>query len=109
MCCVNVVNVRERFPILVQNVGANPLVLCPSLDWLPRLLFAAHYAFHVANMALADPEGQVSAGVHQTVGPCDVTALDLAGQERQVYLCAQNFQEVRIPSSGENIHTPFSS
>ncbi len=28
------------------------------------------------------------------VGPCDVTALDLAGQERQVYLCAENFTEV---------------
>ena len=35
----------------------------------------------------------VSTGVHQTVGPCDQKALDLAGQERQVYLCPETHTE----------------
>ena len=32
-------------------------------------------------------------GVHQEVGPCDVKGVDLAGQERQVYLCPKDLDE----------------
>jgi len=32
---------------------------------------------------------QVSRYSFQTVGPCDVRAVDLAGHERQVYLCKE--------------------
>jgi hypothetical protein len=72
----------------VKNGLESFVVLVPSADSLPRLAITLYFVYLVANMAFASPENSVSTGVHQTVGPCSVTDLDLAGHARQVYLCA---------------------
>ena len=64
------------------------LLTTRSFDTLLSRSLALYFAFLALNMVVARPETHVSTGVHQTVGPCDVRALDLARQERQVYLCA---------------------
>ncbi len=63
------------------------------MDSLPRIAISLYFLYLLANMAVGVPEAHVTTGVHQTVGPCNVTALDLAGLERQVYLCPQTHDE----------------
>ena len=48
---------------------------------------AMYFIYLLLNMVLGSPEDHISAGVHQTVGPCDVFDKDISGHERQVYLC----------------------
>ncbi len=59
-----------------------PFVSRPSLDWLPRLLLLTHYAFHLINMIVSDPQAHVSTGVHQTV-----SNLNFFSHELQEYFC----------------------
>lgn len=61
-----------------------------------RVLLAGvvvHFAALVAIGALFDPATHISTGVHQTYGPCDVEARDIAGFTRRVYVCAEDFDE----------------
>jgi len=39
------------------------------------------------------PEGHVSTGIHQPVGPCHVEATDITGLTRDVFLCSSDFDE----------------
>ena len=56
-------------------------------DTLASTFMTLYFAYLLANMLIGVPENHVSTGVHQTVGPCNVTDLDLAGHERQVGSC----------------------
>ena len=49
-----------------------------------KTFLTLYFLYLVANMLIGVPENHVSAGVHQTVGPCNVTDVDLAGHSRQV-------------------------
>lgn len=39
------------------------------------------------------PESHVSTGIHQTLGPCGVEAVDFAGHLREEYVCLSNHNE----------------
>ena len=56
----------------------------PGADSLAGTFVTLYFVYLSANMLLGVPESHVSTGVHQTVGPCNVTDIDLAGHERQV-------------------------
>lgn len=58
-----------------------------------RFLITLYFIFFVVNMSVAVPENHMSTGVHQTVGECNEYATDMAGHQRQVYLCQENFEE----------------
>lgn len=64
-----------------------------SGDGMVRFLLTLYFIFFVANMSVSVPENHMSTGVHQTVGDCNEYATDLAGHNRQVYLCQENFNE----------------
>ena len=53
-------------------------------DSLLKTFVTLYFVYLVANMLIGVPESHVSTGVHQTVGPCNVTDADLAGHSRQV-------------------------
>ncbi|XP_023326089.1 uncharacterized protein LOC111699610 [Eurytemora carolleeae] len=55
------------------------------------LLFflVGYYTFMTANMGLGNPESHISSGVHQEYGDCNITAPDITGHLRQVYLCRE--------------------
>lgn len=69
------------------------LIPYPELDAWPKNAISLFFVYLVVNMIVADPERAVSTGVHQTVGPCGVRALDLAGQEREIYLCPETHSQ----------------
>lgn len=70
---------------------------------------------HLGTLALAiaafDPSNHVSTGIHETVGPCDVTATDLQGNTRRAYLCASDYHEdyelgcTEVPREGSRWYT----
>jgi hypothetical protein len=63
-----------------------------SSHWTDKLIatcLALYYTFLAANMFLGRPEAHISSGVHQEVGDCSVTAEDVSGHLRQVYLCRE--------------------
>ena len=62
-------------------------------DLTINLLLVLLFAYWFVNMVVGVPETHVSTGVHQELGPCHVKALDMSGQERQVYLCRESFEE----------------
>merc|ERR1719153_1400439 len=48
-----------------------------------------YFMFLSLNMMSSDPTTHLSTGVHQSRGNCSVTAQDLTGHYRQVYLCEE--------------------
>ena len=62
-------------------------------DKIMQRLFTFYFSFFVLNMMFAVPEHQMSTGVHQKVGDCQVFDTDLSGHKRQVYLCQEQFEE----------------
>ena len=64
----------------------NDILTDHGADSLVKTFLTLYFAYLVGNMVVGAPEAHVSAGVHQTVGPCNVTDIDLAGHERQVIL-----------------------
>ena len=55
-----------------------------------KTFLTLYFLYLLANMLVGVPENHVSAGVHQTVGPCNVTDVDLAGHSRQVSVLGQH-------------------
>ncbi|KAI9022670.1 hypothetical protein DFJ74DRAFT_768358 [Hyaloraphidium curvatum] len=53
------------------------------------LSIAAYLILLPTLVASFRPESHHSAGIHQTFGPCGVKALDIAGNERDVYVCGE--------------------
>lgn len=62
-------------------------------DALLLSFLVVYYVTLYAIVVKGDPTTHVSTSLHQSIGPCDVTALDLAGLERHVYLCPTNYSE----------------
>merc|ERR1712179_410595 len=56
-----------------------------STDKLVGVMMTLYFLHLLLNMILGKPEAHISSGVHQTIGPCDVTAKDISGFERQVF------------------------
>ena len=71
---------------LTCNLYFNDILTDHGADSLVKTLLTLYFAYLVGNMVVGAPEAHVSTGVHQTVGPCNVTDIDLAGHERQVIL-----------------------
>ena len=61
-------------------------------DSFLKTFVTLYFVYLVANMLIGVPESHVSTGVHQTVGPCNVTDADLAGHSRQVALPLESRQ-----------------
>jgi hypothetical protein len=56
-------------------------------------MMATYFVVLVAILALFDPVAHRSASLHQTYGPCDVEATDIAGHTRRKFICAESFDE----------------
>ena len=83
------------------------LIPYPQLDYLPRDAISVFFLYLIGNMMIANPENTLSTGVHQTVGPCGEKALDLAGQEREIYLCPEtHIQDFSFTCPGGKNVTP---
>ncbi|MHC4836899.1 MAG: DUF7802 domain-containing protein [Planctomycetota bacterium] len=68
----------------------------PEQEARDRILFVGtlvHFGALIVIALAFDPATHVSTGVHQTYGPCDVEARDIAGFTRRVYVCAEAFDE----------------
>jgi hypothetical protein len=63
-----------------------------NFSYLLHLVLILHYSglLIVARGWMGDSKTQMSTGIHQSVGPCDATAVDYSGLSRQVYLCESN-------------------
>jgi len=59
-------------------------------NWLLTICLEWYFIFLSINMLGADPSNHLSTGIHQELGDCNVTAQDLSGHYRQVYLCADS-------------------
>ena len=53
----------------------------------------AYFATLVVVVAAFDPGSHESTSLHQTYGPCHVTATDVTGARRYEYVCAEDFDE----------------
>lgn len=80
-----------------------------------RILNAGIVGYFVvlaAIMATFDPATHRSASLHQTYGPCDVEATDIAGHTRRKFICAQQYDEdfsfdcvAELPAEGAHWYT----
>ncbi|CAE8583695.1 unnamed protein product [Polarella glacialis] len=69
-------------------------------DFLPMpepLLFRWAVTLYFLTLAMlaafTSPEKQISTGVHQEFGPCNVTDVDLLGHDRNMYICRERFPD----------------
>lgn len=62
-------------------------------DRMLQVTALLYFATLVAVMAIFDPATHRSASVHQTYGPCDVEATDIAGNVRRKFICAEEYAE----------------
>jgi len=58
---------------------------------LVRIGLAAYFLTLVLSMACFSPQDQISTGVHQEFGPCNVTDVDLLGYPRARYICREHY------------------
>merc|ERR1712062_127834 len=77
------------------NNGKNILYQKPTKQHDKKIknLFTFYFLFFVVNMMICDPEDHMSTGIHQAVGDCKIYDTDMAGHQRQVFLCQNDFNE----------------
>jgi hypothetical protein len=62
-------------------------------DWVPFIGLVAYFIVLIIAVTAFDPATHVSTGVHETIGPCDITATDITGATRRAFLCLDDFDE----------------
>ena len=72
--------------------GARPVVPAASRSWLAWVV-PAYFAVLLGLGVAGTPETHRSAGVHQPLGACEVTWVDITGLSRQRYLCVTDYEE----------------
>ena len=78
----------------VAFLGRHPLSRNElPIDWLSRGAVAAYLLMLTFTMSFFAPETQVSAGLHQVPGPCDVKDTDITGVRRDKFLCVTDYDE----------------
>lgn len=55
------------------------------------VVIAGYFLTLICTMYYFTPESQISTGVHQTIGPCNVTEFDMLGYPRSRYICAEQY------------------
>lgn len=62
-------------------------------DRIAALAVSAYYGALLLLYVTGEPSAHWSTGAHQVIGPCGVEELDVAGNIRQRYLCASDYDE----------------
>ncbi|XP_059088314.1 uncharacterized protein LOC131884517 [Tigriopus californicus] len=86
---------QRRPPSLpeLEESEKNALVPRPDIDAVPKVAITLYFLFLSLIMMFGTPENHVSTGIHQTLGPCGVEAVDFAGHLREEYVCLSNHSE----------------
>ncbi len=74
-------------------VNDQPRSAVTSADRVLHKAIVVYFLALTAIMALFDPTGHKSTGIHQLPGKCYVEAVDITGNKRHEFLCAKDFDE----------------